>query len=75
MSRTHDAAADVREDVEALERELDSAVRAVGVVVRQSMSPTRWIRERPLGCLAGAFAFGWWLGSRGSVRGHSRGRG
>lgn len=59
----------LRDRVEQQEQELEAAVRELGVAARQSVTPASWIRERPLLCVTGALALGWWLGS------HRRGTG
>lgn len=70
MSDATEPLAILRDRVEEQEQELEAAVRELGVAARQSVTPAGWIRERPLLCVTGALALGWWLGSlrRGAGR-------
>lgn len=62
----------LRDRVEQQEQELEAAVRELGVAARQSVTPASWIRERPLLCMTGALALGWWLGSQRRGTGRRR---
>ena len=64
----------LRDRVEQQEIELESAVRELCVVARTSVTPAHWIRERPLICLTGALAIGWWLGRERRSPGRRRWR-
>ena len=64
----------LRDRVEQQEIELESAVRELCVAARTSITPAHWIRERPLICLTGALAIGWWLGSERRSPGRRRWR-
>ena len=75
MSGSIESIESLRERVEQQEQALESAVRTLGLVARESMTPANWIRERPLASLTGALVFGWWLGSHGSRRPSERIRG
>lgn len=59
----------LRDRVEQQEIELESAVRELCVAAKTSFTPAHWIRERPLICLSGALAIGWWLGSERRSKG------
>lgn len=69
MSEVGVSLAVLRERVEQQEVELESAVRELCVVARTSVTPAHWIRERPLICLSGALAIGFWLGSERRSKG------
>jgi hypothetical protein len=76
MSGPDESIAVLRKRVEQQEQELESAVRSLGMVARESLTPTNWIRERPVASLTGALVLGWWLGrprSSRSRRTYSRG--
>lgn len=64
----------LRDRVEQQEIELESAVRELCEAARTSVRPVHWIRERPLICLTGALAIGWWLGSERRGPGRRRWR-
>ena len=74
MSASDVPLAVLRERVEQQEIELESAVRELFVAARSSVRPAHWIRERPLICLTGALAIGWWLGSERRNPGRRRWR-
>jgi hypothetical protein len=61
MSETAEHVAELRDQVEAEEKELEAAVHDLRLAARR-IGPVEWIREHPLPCLAGALALGWWLG-------------
>ena len=62
----------LRDRVELQEKELEAAVRELGVAARKTVTPASWIRERPLLCMTGALALGWWLGSQWRRTGRRR---
>lgn len=62
----------LRDRVEEQEREFGAAVRDLKLAAQRVVGPAEWVRERPLLCMSGALALGWWLGSRG--RSVERGR-
>jgi hypothetical protein len=62
----------LRDRVEEQERELGAAVRDLKVAARRAVGPIGWMRERPLLCMSGALALGWWLGRRGPGTGRQR---
>jgi len=64
----------LRDRIEAQERELEAAVRELKVAAHRIVGPAEWVRERPLLCMSGALAFGWWLGSRTEPSTGRRGR-
>ncbi len=72
MSDSTEPLAILRDRVEQQEQELESAVRELGVAARQSVTPASWIRERPLLCVTGALAIGWWLGRQARGTGRRR---
>lgn len=51
-------------EVEESRQELSRALGDVEGIIRRSVSPARWITERPLPWLLGALALGLWLGAR-----------
>jgi hypothetical protein len=55
----------LRDRIELQSLELESAIHGLCAATRSAVSPSHWIRERPLVCLTGALAIGWWLGSGG----------
>ena len=72
MSDSTESLAILRDRVEEQEQELEAAVRELGVAARQSVTPASWIRERPVLCLTGALALGWWLGRQPRSAGRRR---
>jgi hypothetical protein len=64
----------LRDRIEAQEEELEAAVRDLKDAASRMVGPTEWLKERPLLCLSGALAFGWWLGSRRNPRAGRRWR-
>jgi hypothetical protein len=65
----------LRDRVEEQEKELEAAVRELKVAARRMVgpsSPSEWVRRKPVLCVTGALALGWWLGSprRRSERRH-----
>jgi hypothetical protein len=72
MSDPADPLAILRERVELQEQALGAAVRELGSAARRSLGPAHWIRERPLVCMTGALAVGWWLGSHRRRAGRGR---
>ncbi len=75
MTDSNESLSILRGQVEREEQKLESAVRVLASVTRRSLTPTHWIRERPLASLTGALVFGWWLGSHGPSRPSQRSRG
>jgi hypothetical protein len=72
MSDPAEQVAELRDRVEKKERELEDAVRELAGAARRSVGPAHWLRENPLLCLTGAFAFGCWIGSRVRRKGRDR---
>ena len=68
MSDPAERVAFLRDRVEAQEKELVAAVRDLKDAAQRIVGPAEWVRERPLLCLSGALALGWWLGSRTRAR-------
>jgi len=68
MGESADPVAELRDRVEQEEKQLEAAVRDLKVAARRGVSPGRWVRENPLPFVAGAFAFGWWMGRRRATR-------
>lgn len=62
----------LRDRVEEQEKELEAAVHDLKVAARRVIGPAEWVRERPLLCLSGALALGWWLGSQRRTTGRRR---
>jgi hypothetical protein len=62
----------LRDRVEEQERELGAAVRELKVAAQRVVGPAEWVRERPLLCMSGALALGWWLGRRVQSAGRRR---
>jgi hypothetical protein len=62
----------LRDRVEEQEKELEAAVRELKVAARRMVGPSEWVRRKPVLCVTGALALGWWLGSprRRSERRH-----
>jgi hypothetical protein len=64
MTAVSEPLAVLRDRVEEQEQELEAAVRELTVAARRSVTPAHWIRARPLLCMSGALAMGFWWGTR-----------
>ena len=53
---------EIQAEIERIRENLQRNVTALGLTVRQKLDWRRPIRERPLTCLAGAFAVGFVIG-------------
>jgi hypothetical protein len=74
MSDPAERVAFLRDRVEEQEKELEAAVRDLKDAAKRIVGPAEWVRERPLLCMSGALAVGWWLGRRGGARPRRRRR-